>query len=67
MAELRAQTTQQPRGRPRASARWNGKQWVLDPDAAEQAAKKARGSQNYVQGPHTRYSRVAKANEAGTV
>ena len=40
MAELRAQTTQQPRGRPKASARWDGTQWVLDPDATEQAAKK---------------------------
>ena len=33
------QRIRKPRGRPRASARWDGKQWVLDPDAAEQAAK----------------------------
>ena len=35
-----APRTRQPRGRPRASARWDGTHWVLDPDAAEQAAKK---------------------------
>ena len=32
--------TRKPRGRPRASARWDGNQWVLDPDAAGQAAEK---------------------------
>ena len=35
-----APRTRQPRGRPRAPARWDGTHWVLDPDAAEQAAKK---------------------------
>ena len=39
-AALAAPRTRQPRGRPRASARWDGTHWVLDPDAAEQAAKK---------------------------
>ena len=39
-APLAAPRARQPRGRPRASARWDGTQWVLDPDAAEQAAKK---------------------------
>ena len=38
--QARVGATRQPRGRPRASARWDGTQWVLDPDAAEQAAQK---------------------------
>ena len=38
--EPRAGATRQPRGRPRASASWDGTQWTLDPDAAERAATK---------------------------
>ena len=38
--QARVGATRQPRGRPRASARWDGTQWVLDPDAVEQAEKR---------------------------
>ena len=62
-----APRTRQPRGRPRASARWDGTRWVLDPDAAEQAAKKLVAHRKNVQRSQTCNSRIVKANEAGVV